>query len=350
MILSQLRGPIIAMAVAGAVAGVAGPASAAHTQDSRRHDRPDRHERHDEFKHVKLRHGELKVRGTRGDDSIALRLKAGDPSILQVDLNDDGSAEANVRRAQVHRIVVRARGGDDHIRIDESNGVFTDTIPTTLDGGNGNDTIAGGSGAETLLGDDGDDTIDGNRGNDTAFMGEGDDTFIWDPGDGSDVVEGQDGADAMRFNGANVAEKFDLSANGNRLRFFRDIGNITMDTDGVERVDVNALGGVDTVTVNDLSGTDVTDVNVDLAGTPGAGDGAADRVIATGTAGTDNIKVASGASGIDVTGLAAAISIANAEAANDRLDINTLAGTDTVDSRGLAPGQIQLFVDGALVP
>ena len=31
-----------------------------------------------------------------------------------------------------------------------------------------------------------------------------------------------------------------------------------MDTDGVETVDFNALGGADTVTVNDLTGTDVT--------------------------------------------------------------------------------------------
>ena len=106
-------------------------------------------------------------------------------------------------------------------------------------------TARGRPGAETLLGGDGNDSIDGNQGNDLALMGAGDDTFVWDPGDGSDVVEGQDGADTMRFNGANAAEKFDLSANGSRLRFFRDIGNITMDTAGVERVDFNALGGAD---------------------------------------------------------------------------------------------------------
>ena len=52
----------------------------------------------------------------------------------------------------------------------------------------------------------------------------------------------------MVFNGSNVAEKIDLSANGSRLRFSRDVGNITMDTDGVEQVDLNALGGADTVT------------------------------------------------------------------------------------------------------
>ena len=49
-------------------------------------------------------------------------------------------------------------------------------------------------------------------------------------------------------------------------------------------------------------------------------------------------------------GLAPAVAILHPEAANDRLEINTLAGTDTVDSAGLAAGAIQLFVDGLLVP
>ena len=126
-----------------------------------------------------------------------------------------------------------------------------------------------------------------------AQLGAGDDTFVWDPGDGSDTIEGQDGTDTMRFNGAAAAEQVDLSANGNRLRFFRNAGNITMDTAGVEQVDFNALGGADVVTVNDLTGTDVTERNVDLAATLGgtAGDGAADRVVVNGTNGDDAIDV-----------------------------------------------------------
>jgi hypothetical protein len=84
-------------------------------------------------------------------------------------------------------------------------------------------------------------------------MGAGDDTFQWDPGDGSDIIEGQDGVDTMVFNGANIAEKVELSANGPRLRFTRYVANITMDTDGVESVVFNALGGADTTTVDDLS-------------------------------------------------------------------------------------------------
>ena len=71
-------------------------------------------------------------------------------------------------------------------------------------------------------------------------MGAGDDVFVWDPGDGSDVVEGGDGrSDTLRFNGTAAAEQFTLSANGNRLRLFRDVGNVTMDTAGVELVDLN---------------------------------------------------------------------------------------------------------------
>ena len=50
----------------------------------------------------------------------------------------------------------------------------------------------------------------------------------------------------MVFNGADVAEHVDLSRERRRrLRFVRDVGNITMDHAGVERVDFNALGGAD---------------------------------------------------------------------------------------------------------
>ena len=90
--------------------------------------------------------------------------------------------------------------------------------------------------------------------------------FQWDPGDGSDTVEGQDGTDTMLFNGSAANEIFAASANGGRVLFTRNLGNIVMDLNDVETITVNALGGADTFTVNDLSGTDVTQVNVNLAG------------------------------------------------------------------------------------
>jgi len=301
--------------------------------------------------HAKLKHGLLTIEGTDASDRIALRLKAGRPDILQVDVGDDGSADFSFKRKHIRRIAVDARAGDDLVRIDEANGVFTDTIPTTFGGGAGNDTLSGGSGAERLLGGDGNDTIDGNKGNDLALLGAGDDTFAWDPGDGSDTVEGQAGNDRMVFNGANLAEKFDLSANGSRLKLVRDVGNVTMDTAGVERVDLNALGGADVATVNDLSGTDVGSLNVDLAASLGGatGDGAADRVVVNGTNGDDAIDVSGDAQVVKVSGLVPTVAIFHPEA-NDRLEVNTLAGTDTVDTVGLAAGATQLFVDGVLVP
>jgi hypothetical protein len=98
----------------------------------------------------------------------------------------------------------------------------------------------------------------------------------------------------------------------------------------VERVDFDALAGADLVTINDLTGTDVTNVNVDLEGTPGGtGDGQADRVVVNGTNGNDTIDVNGDAGGVKVSGLAATVGVLHSEAANDRLEINTLEGTET---------------------
>ncbi len=49
------------------------------------------------------------------------------------------------------------------------------------------------------------------------------------------------------------------------MRFTRDIGNVTMDLNDVEHIELNALGGADTITVSDLTGTDVKQVALDLA-------------------------------------------------------------------------------------
>ncbi len=163
------------------------------------------------------------------------------------------------------------------------------------------------------------------------------------------MIEGQDGTDTMLFNGAPVAEQVTMSANAGRLTFFRVQGNVTMNTDGVEIVDDNAIGGADSVTVNDLTGTDVRQTNVDLAGAFGgnAGDAAADSVVVNGTNGDDKIAVNGNGSGADVTGLATSVSVKHADP-TDTLSVNTLAGTDNVTTNGVA-GLIQVLVDAVLV-
>ena len=293
------------------------------------------------FEHPTLKHGLLMIPGSNATDKIALRLQAGDPAVLQIDVGDDGSADFTFERAAIAKIAVDARAGDDLVRIDEGNGVFTDSIPTTIAGGAGNDRIAGGKGSETLLGGAGNDSIDGNGGSDRAFLGSGDDTFVWDPGDGSDTVEGQAGADTMLFNGADIAERVAVSANGKRLRFLRDPGAITMDTAGVERVDFNALGGPDVINVDDLTGTDVKTVNLDLGG----GDSQRDQVVVDGTNRDDTINVSGDASGVAVSGLSAMVAIQHQEPA-DELAISGLGGRDAISAAGLAAGAISLSLDG----
>ena len=181
-----------------------------------------------------------------------------------------------------------------------------------------------------------------------AFLGNGNDTFIWNPGDGSDIVEGQAGTDTLLFNGANVAENINISANGGRVRLFRDVGNVTMDLNGVEHIQFNALGGADTITVDDLTGTGVKQVNIDLSATPGSGqgDGAADTVTVNGTAGDDAITVASSGASVVVNGLAAKVTVTGAEGANDSLIVNGLGGNDTINASRLKAGRVNLTING----
>jgi Ca2+-binding RTX toxin-like protein len=297
-----------------------------------------------------------------GDDTDLNEGGAGDDT---VEVNGGGAAEvftvtANGARVRFDRLdpapfsidigtsenlVLNANGGDDSF---SATGNLAALIKITVDGGTGDDTILGSNGIDLLRGGDGDDFIDGQQGNDVAFMGAGDDVFQWDPGDGSDVVEGQDGIDTMLFNGSGGNEIFEASANGGRVRFTRNLGNIVMDLDDVETIDLNALGGTDTTTVNDMSGTDLTEINVDLAGTIGgsAGDGQVDVIIVNGTNGDDIIDILGAGTSASVLGLAARVNIANSEGANDSLLVNALGGDDEVTATTLPAGVIKLIVDG----
>jgi len=261
-----------------------------------------------------------------------LRLNAADPNQLQLDIGDDGSADANFDMSTFTAIDVEAGNGDDVVRLDTANGPFTTAKPTEVHGDNGNDTLIGGSGNEVFHGGRGDDAVDGNGGTDTAFLGQGDDTFVWDPGDGSDVVEGRSGYDTHIFNGSGGGEIFAATANGSRVTFTRNLGGINMDLSGIEALDVNALEGADSVTIGDLTGTDLTSVEVDLAGSLGSdfSDGAADAVTVTGTDGTDAIAVNDAAGAVRVDGLAATVRVAHTDPTLDTLTVDTRAGDDAV--------------------
>jgi Ca2+-binding RTX toxin-like protein len=287
----------------------------------------------------------LVLTGDNKGDALAVRLTAGDPTHLDVDVGDDGTVDFNFDRSLFTAISIHAGAGRDTIRIDETNGLFTDEA-ITIDGGPGNDTITGGSGDDTILGGDGNDVIDPRRGADTVDGGPGNDQLIWNPGDGSDVFEGGDGNDSLVFNGSNASEKFDFSANGTRVRMTRDVAAITMDLSGVEEVDLRTLGSADTVTVNDLTGTALALVNVDLAGSDGGPDGAVDTVVMTGTAGPDIVSVGATKGVLEVDGVTTQVNVTSPEG-SDAVQFVSQAGdevhvlgTPADDTIGIAPSPV----------
>lgn len=253
-------------------------------------------------------------------------------------------SRATVRN--VDRIVVLGGAGSDRLSLDEQNG----PLPrASLHGGAGDDELFGGSGTDHLFGDGGRDTLIGDGGADVLRGGGGRDQVIWNPGDGSDTVDGQAGRDTLEFNGSTGPESFDLSANGSRARLVRDVGNVSMDLNGIERVDMVALTGADTVTVDDLSGTGVTEADVDLAGAPGgpSGDNAPDNVVVNATQGADTATITGDQQGgVIVSGLHTLVRVSGAEGPSDALTFNALRGNDTVDATGLAAGVIGLTVNG----
>ena len=186
-----------------------------------------------------------------------------------------------------------AGSGNDQFRVDQANGAFTDEA-LTIDGGNDHDTLNGGDGVD--------------------------------------------------FNGAGVDETMSLSPNGERSLLLRTQDNIRMDMNGVERLDLTALGGADTVTVNDMSGTDFRRADVDLSAPTGAAEGAADIVTVNGTEQADNIHVKDAGARVAVDGLQTETVVAGGEP-TDQLQVNALGGDDKVDVDPAAAALIGVAVD-----
>src|SRR6202000_3327548 len=159
-------------------------------------------------------------------------------------------------------LTIQSGAGNDTI---DASGLVAGAMALTIDAGAGTATITGSAGADHILAGDGNDTVIGGAGNDVADLGAGDDTFTWNPGDGSDTVLGGDGTATLVFNAPNAPENMTISANGADAILPRDVGNVTMDLNSVEHIQLNAAGGADNITVSDLTGTGVTQVVIDLS-------------------------------------------------------------------------------------
>ncbi len=294
---------------------------------------------------AQLRGQTLQVTGNKDADNLVIALS--DPNTLSLDVGADGTADFSFPRSAFNAINVEAGGGDDQVTVSRNGGSFPEKA-ITIDGGSGDDTLIGSDGNETFEGGPGNDFIDGNIGADAEFGGTGSDTFQWDPGDGSDTLEGEGGKDTMQFNGSNAAEKIDISSNGGRVRFHRDVANITMDLATIERINFRALGSADTVTVGNLSDTDVDLTDVDLGSFDGTPDGAADNVIVDGTDGPDKVSTSSPMPGQGViSGLGPKVQVENADLGTDHITAATLGGADTLTTDVGVSGPVVGFDGGA---
>ena len=96
--------------------------------------------------------------------------------------------------SKVKSILVNAGGGNDVV--DLSGTWFRPlSIPTTINGGAGNDWLTGGNGADSIAGGAGNDRIFGLRGNDTLHGNDGNDLLVG--GLGADKLYGDAGNDRL---------------------------------------------------------------------------------------------------------------------------------------------------------
>ena len=114
--------------VSAVVVGAAGIVAAQGQAAPPRYNGPTACSKHERFEHPQLKHGVLTIEGTSGDDTIVLRLQAGRPDVLQVDVGDARKHPFHFKRDDVDSIYLDAGDGNDAVSVDEANGVFTDTI------------------------------------------------------------------------------------------------------------------------------------------------------------------------------------------------------------------------------
>src|SRR5947209_18237412 len=140
---------------------------------------------------VKFSHGLLTVTGTTGDDQITVSHVGTDWTIA------NGSEWTMDKIAAVTKLNVNGKAGNDTITLDS-----TVTVPATLLGDLGDDTISSSGGVTSISGGLGNDsltagsantTLSGDAGDDTLVGGSGDDRLLG--GIGNDSISGNDGND-----------------------------------------------------------------------------------------------------------------------------------------------------------
>jgi hypothetical protein len=125
------------------------------------------------------------VNGTRKSDAITVGLNGGNVEVLSA-----GVLVSAFPAGGLTGLSVTASNGHDTVLVDAAV-----TLPVTLLGGNGRDSLTGGAGADTIDGGNGKDVLAGGAGNDTVMGGNASD--VLDGGDGNDVLTGGRGRDQV---------------------------------------------------------------------------------------------------------------------------------------------------------
>jgi Ca2+-binding RTX toxin-like protein len=126
----------------------------------------------------------------------------------------------------------------------------------------------------------------------------------------------------------------------------RDVANVTMDLNDVERMTLNTFGGVDNVKIGDLSGTDMEDIEISLLNSGVPNDGAQDSVSISGSTAADAIDVSTANLQTSIEGLRSHVSISGADKGLDRLQIDAGAGDDLINASGLTANLFQFAILG----
>jgi uncharacterized delta-60 repeat protein len=146
--------------------------------------------------------GLVRVLGTNGADSVILREESDDT----IYLSRKGMGRAfNV--GDMKSLSASLGGGNDSFTL--KNLASKLTIPMSISGGAGNDTITTAAGNDVLNGDDGNDVLNGGLGSDTLFGGTGNDKIISNDGV-RDSVSGGSGMDTCAGDSNDVLTSIEL--------------------------------------------------------------------------------------------------------------------------------------------
>ena len=232
------------------------------------------------------------ISGGSGIDTVSYASRSASVTVtIGAGANDGAAAENDDVMSDVE--VVTGGTGDDTLTADA-------TLPATLNGGPGNDTLIGGSGNDTLNGGAGNDILRGMAGNDVMNGDDGNDTF--DEGsasNGSDVMNGGAGIDTVDYSARTVALVVTMDGAAANDGEAGENDNVKADIENLK-----AGSGDDTITGNALS-------NV-ITGGPGndvLNGGAGDDVFPQGAAadGNDTISGGAGVDKVDYSGRSADI-------------------------------------------